>query len=55
MAIGYCTQAIGLQTSEASVCAFLCSLTVVSDPGVKYSFGVGGVGGKITPTAVRGI
>lgn len=31
VALGYFTQAIGLQTSDASVCAFLCSLTVVSD------------------------
>lgn len=30
VAFGYFTQAIGLQTSDASVCAFLCSLTVVS-------------------------
>lgn len=30
VALGYLTQAVGLQTSDASVCAFLCSLTVVS-------------------------
>ena len=30
VAFGYFTQAVGLQTSDASVCAFLCSLTVVS-------------------------
>lgn len=29
IALGYFTQAIGLETSDASVCAFLCSLTVV--------------------------
>ncbi|CAM9269168.1 unnamed protein product [Scytosiphon promiscuus] len=32
VALGYFTQAIGLQTSDASVCAFLCSLTVVVVP-----------------------
>ncbi len=30
VALGYLTQAVGLQTTDASVCAFLCSLTVVS-------------------------
>lgn len=32
VALGYLTQAIGLQTTDASVCAFLCSLTVVRVP-----------------------
>lgn len=32
LAAGYYAQAIGLHTSDASVCAFLCSLTVVSEP-----------------------
>ncbi|CAM9486055.1 unnamed protein product [Ectocarpus fasciculatus] len=32
VALGYFTQAIGLETSDASVCAFLCSLTVVVVP-----------------------
>eukprot|EP00904_Undaria_pinnatifida_P005012 jgi/Undpi1/1640/HiC_scaffold_11.g05030.m1 len=32
VSFGYFTQAIGLQTSDASVCAFLCSLTVVFVP-----------------------
>lgn len=31
LAAGYYAQAIGLHTSDASVCAFLCSLTVVSE------------------------
>ncbi|CAM9218345.1 unnamed protein product [Choristocarpus tenellus] len=32
VAMGYLTQAIGLATTDASVCAFLCSLTVVFVP-----------------------
>lgn len=41
MSVGYITQAIGLQTSDASVCAFLCSLTVVCLRPVLFFWGGG--------------
>lgn len=35
--MGYVAQAVGLGSTDASVCAFLCSLTVVSAPIIACS------------------